>query len=341
MDELKLCFNERKGNLFVPDPQGEPDQEITPEIEAALKERNNGFFVHLDHGLGIQFENMADYLTASDAYNAKNWPFTPYKDIPTNIPAEIHSASVMTQMLTGYSAIFLTQKNFMESSFRADVGNTNSPYGYMQLTPDAVREGADKLLDLPTADLIIGLVPELAGFKNGFGGDTELEAATIDALRESPLASTLLAAGYNIRYSESLTEKGIELRAGHGYLLHFLGPGNFKNFSQAHAENPEGIALEALNGGAESPVLKHAANRAIFFKTEEDGTQTPRTLEEIFEFLDDKKNLSDHKIMRRSAVDMECLEILTGQEANERAAEVQRPDGFMPKFSGDSNTLND
>ena len=341
MDELKACFNERVGNPILLDPDGGPDIEVTPAIEAAIAERNNGFFLYLDSGLGIQYANMGDYLQGSDAYHARDWPLTPYQDIPTDIPQDIHSASIMTQMLTGYSAIFLTQKNFMESSFRADVGNTSGPYGYMQLTPDAVREGAEKLLDLPTADLIIGLVPELAGFKDGFDGDAELEAATIDALRESPMASTLLAAGYNIRYSESLVEKGIELRAGHGYLLHFLGPGNFNRFSVAHEENPEGTAYEALNGGAESPVLNHAANIAIFFKPEEDGTPVPRTLEEVFEFLENDKNLFDHPVMKDSAVDMECLVILTGEAANNRAAEVQRPDGFMPSLGNDTLSPSD
>lgn len=341
---MRVCFNERAGNPVLPDPLN-PGQtrEITPEREAALAERNNGFYVSLGPELGIQFANMADYLTATDARSARNWPFGPYANMPTDIPDNIHHTSVMTQMLTGYSAVFLTQKNFIESSFRPDVGNPEYPYGYMQLTPDAVREGAEQLLRLPTADLILQLVPELESFhpnSTAFDHDPGLEMMTMNMLREDPLASSLLAAGYNIRYSQDLVEQGIELRAGHAYLIHYLGPGNFERFAEAYAEDPDGIAYLALRGGAESPVLSSTVNRAIFFEEQPDGTQEPRTFEEIFTYLSEERSLTNHAVMRTSFVDMECVEILTGQDADERAAEVQRPEGFMPVRTADTGLTN-
>lgn len=329
---MRACFNERAGNPILQDPNGGPDIEITPAIEDMLAERNNGFYVHLNNGLGLQFSNMGDYLSANDAYNIRDWPNTPYDKIPTDIPQDIHSAAVMTQMLTGYSALYSTQKMFLESSFRPTVGNPDHPYGYMQMTPDAVREGAEQLLKLPTADLILELVPELEMFSSENAGSysTLMETDVINMLREDPLASTLLSSGYNIRYSQSSVEQGIEIGAVHGYLLHYLGPGNFPRITQAHAENPDGLAFEALRGGAESRILNSEANQAIFFKEEADGTLTPRTLDEMFTFLEEDKNLHEHPIMRTSIAEMECVEILTGQDANDRAAEVQRPENFVP-----------
>lgn len=328
---MKACFNEVVRPILLPDPDGGADIEVTETMEAAIQERRNGFYLPLNTSeinVGIQFSNMGDYLIGSDAFNAKNWPIKAYDEAMPEVPADIHHAAVMTQMLTGYSAIFMTQKNFMESSFRSNVGNEDGVYGYYQLSRVAAEEGIGALMNLPTKDLIIELIPEFEHFtdKTGeglFAQDPLLKQETLDYLREHPLASSLMAAGYNIRYSKQFQDNpDIELRAAHGYLLHYLGPGNFKNFVEAHAEDPNGIAFEALNDGADSPVLKHAANRAIFFSKDENGDEVPRTLQGIVDFLSDEKLLQDHPIYTDYSKIFECLEILTGEAAVARQTEV-------------------
>lgn len=323
MAVISQCFNEKVTSLPDPDNPG-GTVEITPEVEAGLRARHNDFYFPIGKGLGFQFSDYGDMLVAKDAYFARDWPLRAYTDVMPKVPDDIHNAAVVTEILTGYSSIFLTQKNFMESSFRADAGNPDDVYGYFQLSRTAAREGIETLMQLPSRDLILQIEPRFAYFEKGadpelFKQDPLLKDEILDDLRSLPMASTLMAAGYNLRYSKDFQENpDIELRAAPAYLLHYLGPGNFRRFVEAYNENPDMIAYEALKGGIESPVLKHAANKAIFF----DENQNPRTLQGIVDFISEDKGLLDHPVFRDHLDKFNCVEIVTGDDAVKRQSEI-------------------
>jgi len=326
---MRQCFNENANPILLPATADQPARTVALETTPELINGLNGLYLPLGQDLGIQFTNANDYVYGLAATRAAIEVIDNTSGRSVDIPTEIRNAATLTQILTGYSADFMVTKNFIESSFNADAGSsTDGVYGYYQMIPTAAIEGIEYLMRTPTADLMLEMHPEFAAFKDGMESplylqDPETAIAVLTQLRTDPAASSLMAAGYNMRYSASLLDDGIEPTQGHAYLLHYLGPGNFVRATRAHAENPDMIAYEALRGGEESPVLDHDANLAIFFSTDEDGTRTPRTLGEVMEHLAQTKQMdSSPALVGRTPGDYQCLEILIGDAAAQRYAET-------------------
>lgn len=279
-----------------PEPQTQPEEH----------------YLSLSPTLGINFKNYTDYETALDMATASLLPLDP--DIGTiTPPTELKHATTIAQNLIGYSATFMVQKAYMESSLGTQMGDPDGfVYGIYQLSNDAVTEGIQQLMKMPANEEIVRLVPEIGLLANG-GLDTATETELRDFVRTDPLASTLIAGGYNIRYTNAYAD---ELKPIHSYLVHYLGPGNFKSFMEASEENPDTIAYEALRDGIKSPVLNHAANVAIFFDTDTNGEKTPRTLQEVKDFLISEKGLGNHIIYTEvTPEDLDNFEILTDDAA--------------------------
>ncbi|MGH1399487.1 MAG: hypothetical protein ACRBCT_09770 [Alphaproteobacteria bacterium] len=206
-------------------------------------------------------------------------------------PDDLGLATQITEALTGYNAVFLAQKAFVESTHGKNMGKPSGfVYGYYQFSQVATHEGIEQLMKLPAADIIAHLVPDIKKLHDG-NLDSATEKALLDKVRTDPLAASLINAGYNIRYTK---QYAAELTGPVSYLIHFGGPGNGKRLIEGYKDNPETLGVALLRSGENSNILSKAANRNIFYH---DGdTNSPRTIGEIVSFLEHEKGFGNHII---------------------------------------------
>lgn len=177
-------------------------------------------------------------------------------------PQHVLNAIEQASAQSGVDFSYLVQQAAVESSFNpAAKAKTSSASGLYQF------------LDSTWMDMV-----------NRYGDEYGLDIAgkskqEILALRHDPKSASFMAAAFASENERTLNENwGGKVGATELYFAHFLGASGASSFLNARDENPLQTAADIFPKAAQS-------NRNVFYDPK---TGRPRTLEEVYQFFDNK-----------------------------------------------------
>lgn len=209
---------------------------------------------------------------------------------------EIRAALVAGDALTPYPYAFWQGQAFAESSFRKNALNEATlARGIMQMTPSTTLEILYDMKDKPQ----YGFIPEAQLVTKKFDKEWVASYSVVDGIDEQalvasvaydPLKAVMVAAEYNSKYFALLQDKypDAEMTSVNAYVLHWQGYAGSQKLFNADPETP---AVKVY--GAKSDVVQN--HKTIFYEDAE-NTKGPRTVEEMFSYLETDRGLGNIEI---------------------------------------------